>query len=73
MPLEIVMTKMNLLPQKKLKLDTARMNDAEIHNMKLKLEDNEYIDGAIYKLASILTDRLINGGFANEEEKVQAK
>ncbi len=67
------MTKMNLLPQKKLKFDTPALNDAEIHKMKEKLEDTEYIDGAIHKLASILTDRLMNGGFSNEEEEIQTE
>lgn len=49
----------------------GNINGAEkIHLMEKKLEDPDYIDAAIYRLASILTDRVLNGGFDYEKEKI---
>ncbi len=48
----------------------TKVSESKILNMKIKLEDVEYINGAIYKLASILANRIINGGLSDEEEKV---
>lgn len=42
---------------------TAALTNEEIHKIELKLEDTTYIDGAIYRLATIITDRLLDGGF----------
>lgn len=62
------MTSVNLFPHKK---NTSNHNmmltDAEIHAMELKLEDPEYINAAIYRLASIITERILNGGLDYED------
>lgn len=67
MPLEIAMTSVNLFPHKKnTSTHNTVLTDAEIHAMELKLKDPEYIDAAIYRLASIITERILNGGLDYE-------
>ncbi|UTC66081.1 MULTISPECIES: hypothetical protein [unclassified Treponema] len=57
------MTSMNLFPHKKnTSAHNTVLTDAEIHAMEVKLEDPEYMDAAIYRLASIITERILNGG-----------
>ncbi len=65
------MTKIDFLPKNKLNTKKdAPLTEAEIYNMKRKLNDNEYIDAAIYKLASILANRIIHGGLTNEKKEI---
>lgn len=61
------MTSANLFPHKKnASTHNAVLTDEEIHAMELKLEDPEYINAAIYRLASIITERVLNGGLDYE-------
>ena len=61
------MTSVNLFPHKKnTSTHNAVLTDEEIHAMELKLEDPEYINAAIYRLASIITERVLNGGLNYE-------
>lgn len=61
------MTSVNLFPHKKnTSTHNTVLTDAEIHAMELKLEDPEYINAAIYRLASIITERILNGGLDYE-------
>lgn len=62
------MTRVNIFPHKKnTSAHSTVLSDAEIHAMELKLEDPEYINAAIYRLASIITDRILNGGVDYEK------
>ncbi|GEM_PF-710455 len=79
------MTDINLLSHKKNKrirppifasLSTPERNSGNsallsdrLRTMEEKLEDPEYVDAAIYRLASIITERILNGGFDYEQEK----
>ena len=61
------MTSVNLFPHKKnASTHNAVLTNEEIHAMELKLEDPEYINAAIYRLASIITERVLNGGLDYE-------
>ena len=61
------MTSANLFPHKKnASTHNAVLTNEEIHAMELKLEDPEYINAAIYRLASIITERVLNGGLDYE-------
>lgn len=79
------MTNINLLPHKKNKRirsaiaasgytsggnsgASALLSD-RLRTMEEKLDDPEYVDAAIYRLASIITERILNGGFDYEQEK----
>lgn len=79
------MTNINLLPHKKNKRirtsifasgDTAGKTGGNsallfdrLRTMEEKLDDPEYVNAAIYRLASIITERILNGGFDYEQEK----
>ena len=74
MPLEIAMTSVNLFPHKKnTSTHNAVLTDEEIHAMELKLEDPEYINAAIYRLASIITERILNGGLEDINFKKRSR
>lgn len=56
------MNNKKLFPQKKnIAVHSKALTEAEIYSMELKLNDPKYIDGAIYRLASIIADRILSG------------
>ena len=68
------MTSVNLFPHKKnASTHNAVLTDEEIHAMELKLEDPEYINAAIYRLASIITERILNGGLEDINFKKRSR
>ena len=70
MRLEIAMSSMKLFPCKKASAAHASaLSETEIRAMEVKLDDPEYINGAIYRLATIITDRILNGGWDYEQNE----
>ena len=68
------MTSVNLFPHKKnISTHNTVLTDAEIHAMELKLKDPEYINAAIYRLASIITERILNGGLEDINFKKRSR
>lgn len=59
------------LVSSKKKTDKARaLSDLQIREMKKKLMDETYVYSAIYRLASILTEQILNsGGIEDEQEQ----
>ena len=66
MPMPGELSSVNMESLLQLKPDVVILTDEEIHAMELKLEDPEYINAAIYRLASIITERVLNGGLDYE-------
>ncbi|MGF7109015.1 hypothetical protein [Treponema pedis] len=69
------MSNVNLFPHKKNKPancigSCSALSIDEIHAVEEKLEDPEYMDAAIYRLATIITDRILSGGLNYEQEEI---
>ncbi len=69
------MNNVNLFPHKKNRAATGAdgsilLNTDKIAAIEEKLDDPEYMDAAIYRLASIIADRILDGGFGYEQEKI---
>lgn len=50
-------------------IKTQVLTDLEIKEMERKLLDETYVYGAIYRLASILTEQILNSGGLDDEQE----